>query len=522
MKVNYISQSLRDKLGFFLVVATFIILLAMKIAWGVFDNGCPTFTLNMINQIKSGKFPASFPAAPDIPANYHQAHLIISAIVSNIFHLDSLQALKIFILFFSVIGFSILAQASRRSMGNFFGPITVLTCYVASSFPNSETWTFTSKELDWYEYLSLFQYLVSPSWPLTIFFCSLTLVRITGEEQLMKRMPLLLIILIPVNATAFSILFSTYLIYLSFQTFESFRKSRSLFKYLTQALILFAIYLLKGFTVSAFKVGVDYEQPAVSFRPSSPGYWGFQLFYLNLQTPLILIGFAVIARMVLNRYKGVAWFFVLLFLTSFSFPVIFKLNGVDDWDNSHKFVVLTSFSSILLLIKYFEGRSTRFRLKKNYLLILLAVVLIAAPSNFNDVTSRSNPALSYLLTKSKNTELSDFLNKSSSRKMIWVYHTKDFDFCGNGTLNETSAAAAGYYGNNFLLSNAREKSIEEDRIFFEKIPYQTLKRNSALEHIVIVSADKLRYFEKEETYLARKFNFYYALPGYYLFKFNLS
>ena len=271
-------------------------------------------------------------------------------------------------------------------------------------------------------------------------------------------------------------------------------------------------------------MGIDYEQPAVSFRPREAGYWDFQFFYLNLQTPLIFMGFAVIVRMVLNRYKGVAWFFVLFFLTSFFFPMAFKLNGVDDWDNSHKFVVLTSFSSIFLLIKYFEGRPTRLHLKKNYLLMLLAVFLISAPANFNDVTSRLNPALSSLLTKTKTTELSDFLNKSSSRKMLWVYHTKDFDFCGNftSTLSETTAAAAGYYGNNFLLSNAREKSIEEDRVFFEKIPYQTLKRNSALEHIVIVSADKLRYFEQEETYRARKFYFFYDLPGYYLFKFNLS
>jgi hypothetical protein len=282
--------------------------------------------------------------------------------------------------------------------------------------------------------------------------------------------------------------------------------------------------LFKGFIVSAFKVGIDYEQPKVSFRLGSAGYWDFQFFYLNLQTPLVFVGFAAIARMILNRYRGVGWFFVLFFLTSFFFPIVFKLNEVDDWDNSHKFVVLTSFSSILLLIKYFEGDSTGFHLKKSSFYIILAVFLIAAPSNFNDVTSRLNPALSSLLTEHKNTELSNFLNKGTSKKMLWVYDTKNFDICGDFTkiLDETSAGAAGYYWNNFLLSNAREKSIEEDRTFFKKIPYKTLKRNAAFEHIVIVPADKLRHFEQENTYLARKFNFLDALPGYYLFTFNLS
>jgi hypothetical protein len=44
----------------FAIVPIFIALI-FKLSWGFFDSNCPTYSLNLIEQIASGIYPASFP-----------------------------------------------------------------------------------------------------------------------------------------------------------------------------------------------------------------------------------------------------------------------------------------------------------------------------------------------------------------------------------------------------------------------------------------------------------------------------
>jgi hypothetical protein len=508
------NKSFISAFGFSVV---FALLLLSKIAWGIWDVGCPTYTLNMINQIRSGKFPASFPAAPTIEANYHQGHLLISALIGNLLGVDSLTSLRIFIIVFSTFGFYILANMAARILGTFIGPTVAFFCFTVTSFPNEQTWPLNSNTVGAYEYLSLFEYLVSPSWPFALFLSIFILTKIKNDNSANNYVIPLLFILPFLNATFFSVLFCSYVFYLVLQLSYELRMGERP-KYLILYFFFAAItYFLKDFTVSAFRVGTNYENPPVVLRIGQENWIDFIMFYFQIQTPLFLIGIFLSARLL---YLGKYQFFALFNLISICFPVLFEIQGVDNWDNAHKFVILTSFSTLLVILKFFE----QVTFKRHTVLVTFLIVSMAMsfPSQFNNLNTRYSTSLYQSLKIEKPAKLSEFLNQEKNPVMVWLYSESMLDICGsfNRILNETNVAAAGFYWSNFLLAPELESSISKDSRFAKEYPKETLLRNREFRHLVVVPEELVSQFQKEPQFSEGKFVPFKKVDTYLLFTFK--
>jgi hypothetical protein len=496
----------------------FSYLLLSKIAWQIWDTGCPTYTLNMINQIRSGRFPASFPGVPEIAANYHQGHLVISAVIGELFKLDSLSALRICIFVFSVAGFFILASASARVFGRGFGPLIILFCYLISSFPNAQTWPITANGLGPYEYLSIFEYLVSPSWPIAIFLCSLTFTRIHDSEKITFRVLVLLVFLPFFNATLFTTIFIALVIHLMFELKKKISQRKELNLILIQIAFATCIYIAKNYTVSAFKTGVDYDSPKIGIRLFQDNWLSFVSYYIKLQTPLIIIGIAIIMSIVIKGQKQD--FYSYFFMTSLFFPVVFEIQGVDFWDNSHKFVLASGFSSIILMLKYHEKNKAPSR--PRILLVILCLSLLNFPSQYNDVKTRWNDDIAKVFQVEKPTILSEYLSQSDRNKMLWLYSEGNLDICGPFTriLNETNVFAAGFYWSNFLLSSKWETMAARDSEFYKVLPIETLKIYSDYLHLIVVPVVLVDQFTNEPEFKKGSFSYLKNIDDYAVYSFK--
>ena len=498
----------------------FCFLLLMKISWHIWDTGCPTFTLNMINQIRNGKFPASFPGAPDVSANYHQGHLLVSATVGNLLRIDSLNALRLCILFFSVMGFFLLSKAYSRVFGTTLGLVIILLFYLISSFPNAQTWPLNPNVLGPYEYLSLFEYLVSPSWPIAILICIMVFTNICDSNQTKSRVAILLIVLPFFNATLFTVIFATYFLYLTVELRSQIKKRSNIKVTFLYLLFTTSIYFLKNYTLSAFRGGRDYESPKIGLRLFQENWLDFTFSYLNLQTPLILIGIVVSIKILLKPSD--LNFYAYLFLIGLVFPVLFEIQGVNFWDNAHKFVITSSFTTIIIVLKYYEKYPIPS--KRMLFLIFISLTILNASSQFNDIKTRWQGNIVDSLQIEEPSRLSNYLNGIDGQKMVWLYRKEKLDICDPFTkvINQTDVAAAGFYASTFLLSPERESRVLNDSVFYKILPIETLKNNSRYNHIVVVPEKMDKHFQTEPEFVKSKFIFERNVDNFRIYHFILT
>jgi hypothetical protein len=499
----------------------FAYLLMRRIIWHIFDTSCPTYTLNMINQVINGKYPASFPGAPDIPANYHQGHIFLSAGIGKVFNFDSLISLRITILIFSVFGFWMLTHASAKSIGSVKGPIIILACYLITSFPTVETWPINLGVAGWYEYVSLFEYLVSPSWPVSLFICIWTLLRIKESQDVHVSTLILLIVLPFFNATLFTLIFVSYVLFLATQFFASKNCPIKMVKILRYLLFSCLIYFAKNYMLSAFLNGEQYESPRIIFRLTQDNFKTFVLNYMQLQTPLIFFGLYLSVKVVKRKIVDHLLFFSYFLVSAAFFPLFFEIKNVSPWDNSHKFVIAVNFAIILLLIKYYELHTFPSINKKAFSTIIL-LVCFSLPSQINLFETRLNSNIGTFLKEQKTSNLSNYFTSNELREMLWFYSADQFNICASATqiLDETDVAAAGFYASSFLLSENREKEILADISFASQRPTKTLIRNRKMQHVVVVPMNLRSSFEKEPRYLQGDFHFDQQVDDYFLYKFK--
>lgn len=199
------------KKGIFLlcIIAPIFLALVFKLSWGFFDGNCPTYSLNLIEQIASGIYPASFPGAPEIPANYHQGTLWLTAQLSNYLAIPASPSLKLVLLVFGTLSVIIPASLALQKLSSPTAILLIIAAYFSASFTNINTWPLTIQSVHWYSYISLFEYLSSPSWPIGL--CLFSLIAILCYRNSTSELRWLICVLALETLIAFfnAIIYST-------------------------------------------------------------------------------------------------------------------------------------------------------------------------------------------------------------------------------------------------------------------------------------------------------------------------
>jgi hypothetical protein len=414
-----------------------------------------------------------------------------------------------------------LTRASSKSIGSVKGPLIILTCYLITSFPTAQTWPVSLKAVGWYEYVSLFEYLVSPSWPVSLFICIWVLLRIKETQDVYVSTLILLIVLPFFNATLFTLLFISYVLFLATQFLVSTNDRTKKARILKYLLLSCLIYFAKNFTLSAFLNGEAYESPRIVFRLTQGNFQIFLLDYLQLQTPLLFFGLYVSIRVIKRKIVDHLLYFSYFFASAAFFPLFFEIKNVNPWDNSHKFVIAVNFSIILLIIKYYE-LNTFPSINKKTLSSAVFLLCFSLPSQINHLETRLSANISTFLKEQETSDLSNFLNSKQEQEMLWFYSIDQFNICAPTTqiLDETDVSAAGFYASTFLLSKNREEEILTDISFASQKPIKTLSRNGKMQHLVVVPMSLKSSFEKEPRYLQGDFRYHQQVGRYFLYEFR--
>ena len=158
------------------------------------------------------------------------------------------------------------------------------------------------------------------------------------------------------------------------------------------------------------------------------------------------------------------------------FPIIFWIKSVDQWDNFHKFVLLTSFFSIFVWFFYLS--STYFS-RKTLLMYCSISLLLSVPAIFNMATSRmalGRPWAQFELASSPDAKLIQYLNAKTSKVMLAPLKKEDLCSGLSSVLTYGPFSAVGYYFNNFLLSKEIEEGVAQDSKWQENGPQELLKK----------------------------------------------
>ena len=143
---------------FLIGTATFLFILRLN--WGIFDFICPTGILGITQQISVGKFPATYLSFPEITMNYHQGFLFISGTFSYVLGVQPALVLKMaFIFSFILIAIGLVGLFLFHQSKFYLWPL-ILFILISSISPHN------FHDLGLFNYVNVFEYLISNSWPL--------------------------------------------------------------------------------------------------------------------------------------------------------------------------------------------------------------------------------------------------------------------------------------------------------------------------------------------------------------------
>jgi hypothetical protein len=494
----------RDALLVLLAIILFGLLLNQRAMGSIFDLGCPTFLSNMATQIKNGIYPANFLATPGVPANYHQGSLLLSAILMKFFDVNAETSFRMIVVGFGTIVFALICLFSSMRIGVGRALFLVFVCYFSASLNYSLHWPLDSRGAGWYDYISLFEYLCSTSWPIT-FMLLFVVFQFTGSSINIRNAALIggLLLLPMFNATAFVMLFVTTMIMLILEWRIQVRSATANggFNYEINNIIscikqpnlywivaIIVTYFLPKFYTSAMIVGGDYNSAEVTLRFLSPHFTHEIKQLLELHPFFNYV--TLLPALAQLRQKGLERRFAAsIFIISFAFPFVFWIKSINDWDNFHKFVVLSSFFSIFVWLEYFKHTSREF-LSRVFIVGGVLSLFLSIPSIYNQVASRFELAKFVSEPGIKSTDdggLLRFLNEQKSRPMLWVYPPPK-ELCSTSlddVIGNSNVAVAGFYYESFLLSHALEKQISEDFQWYDGDPRVLQNRYPNLVHFYI-------------------------------------
>lgn len=460
-----IALSIKQLLLTILLIGTATFLFILRLNWGIFDFICPTGILGITQQISIGKFPATYLSFPEITMNYHQGFLFISGTLSYALGIQPALALKIaFIFSFILIAIGLVSLFLFHQSKFYLWPL-ILFILISSISPHN------FHDLGLFNYVNVFEYLISNSWPLGLLGIILILFIISNNSEINRYYyPFLLITLSmsTANATVFSVLVMTMGLMICWNT-KNFFLNKTLISPLLYLISLVIIYIIPKHLPTAFLIGENYVAVQTKLKWVEFEFMQYLRFvgkYFLLINPLTFIGLFVAVRNLKARASQVEILISFLLIISFSFPMVIYLPNVQAWDNIHKFAILDIFLSIMIVGLYLK---TDNKYQKFIISGIIFSTLCSVPADVDLFLNRSSSNFNHLIVPNVfNKQVINYLKGVKEKKTIFGFKS-DFDQnCNEDGFSYISQYAGfsfsnGYFPEVFLLSKGVENRYQESK-----------------------------------------------------------
>lgn len=478
--------------------ATFLFILRLN--WGIFDFICPTGILGITHQITLGKFPATYLSFPEIAMNYHQGFLFISGTVSYVFGVHPALTLKIaFTLSFILIAIGLVGLFLFHQSKFYLWPL-VLFVLISSISPQY------FHDLGLFNYVNVFEYLISNSWPLGLLGIILMLFIISNNSEIKGYYyPFLFITLSmsTANATVFSVLVMTMGVIICWNA-KKFFVDKTFLAPIFYFISLGIIYIIPKHLPTAFLVGEDYDAVQTKFKWAEFGIQQYMLFigkYFMLANPITFIGLFVALINLKGSSSQVEIFISIILILSFCFPMVIYIPNIQAWDNIHKFAILDIFLSIVLLGLYLKVGN---KYQKFIISGTIFSAICSVPADLDLFLHRTSSDLTHLIVPNNFSKpVINYLNEVKEKKTIFGFKS-DFDQkCNENGFSYISQYAGfnfsdGYFPEVFLLSPKLEKGFQESKDWWVSSNSFSNKINSLKrgDFIILKNADRAEFKTK--------------------------
>ncbi len=495
-----IALSIKQLLLTILLIGTATFLFILRLNWGIFDFICPTGILGITQQISVGKFPATYLSFPEITMNYHQGFLFISGSISYILGIQPAIALKIafvFSLIFISIGLVFLFLFHKSK---FYLLPLILFILISSISPVNFI------DLGVFNYVNVFEYLISNSWPLGLLGIILILFVISNNSEINGYyFPFLLITLSmsTANATVFSVLVMTLGIMICWNM-KKFFVDKTFISPLLYFISLALIYIIPKHLPTAFLIGDNYDAVQTKIKWAEFGFQQYIIFalkYFMLINIFTFIGLFVAIRNLKLSSNQVEIFLSLILLISFSFPLILVIPNIAAWDNIHKFAILDIFLSIMLVGFYLTKGN------KYQTFIISGTIfsaLCSVPADIDLFLHRTSSNFNHLIVPNVfNKQVINYLKGVKEKKTIFGFKSDYDQKCNENGFSYISQYAGfsfsnGYFPEVFLLSKGVENRYQESKDWWV-LNYSFSNRIKSLksgDFIILKNEDRSEFITK--------------------------
>lgn len=461
-------------------------LYSTRLNWNIFDYLCPTGLLGLVSQVANGTFPASFTSFPDFIMNYHQGFIFTAGVLS--YTTGIMPSFAIFItLLTSYFLLNIYVPPFFISIKN---PLYYLPPFLFVLVTSIDLHTLSGINFGWYNYISIFEYSGSNSWPLSLLLLTVGLFFIQQYRHTTENILIaagLILATATLNATLFSVLILTVPLMYAYYWWATKKFPYRHFVLTTSLLIL--VFITPRFLPSAFLVGATYDTPGLGIRFL---YEGFDKYSKHMARFIVLCGplllFSVFTVITMLRRKIIDWriWLICMFVIAFAFPFVFGFPNVDVWDNLHKFAVITMYLGTVLLVIFF--RDTRFSIKMvaGYVVVCAAISL---PVLYDIATVRlSSDYAHQLYPLERIADITQYLR--GTQKTIVPYKMDTYEICEPDQYGGIAGHSGNYlkdsYYVNFLLAPDIEQSYTEELTWVQSTSSISAKISSLDSNTVMV------------------------------------
>jgi hypothetical protein len=447
------------------LIGTATFLFVLRLNWGIFDFICPTGILGITQQISIGKFPATYLSFPEITMNYHQGFLFISGTISYVLGVQPALALKmVFIFSFILVAIGLVGLFLFHQSKFYLLPL-ILFILISSISPANFI------DLGVFNYVNVFEYLISNSWPLGLLGIILILFIISNNPEINRYYyPFLLITLSmsTANATVFSVLVMTLGVMICWNA-KKFFVDKTFISPLLYFISLALVYIIPKYLPTAFLVGENYDAVQTKFKWIEFGFQQYILFtlkYFMLINIFTFIGLFIALRNLKLSSSQVEIFLSFILLISFCFPLILVIPNIAAWDNIHKFAILDIFLSIVL-VGFYLTKGSKFQ--RIIISGTIFSALCSVPANINLFLYRTSFDITHLVVPNDLTKpVIDYLNDVTEKKTIFGFKSDYDQKCNENGFSYISQYAGfnfsnGYFPEVFLLSQKVENRYQESK-----------------------------------------------------------
>ena len=490
----FIKYRIKNFIIFLFPLIIFSIILYGRLNTHIFDTGCPTYLANMIWKLHDQGFPATFLGAPQIAANYHQLPLIAASILTGILSIHPIEALSILLFSSGILLFILASFVAKEKYKSYLVPWILLIFITSASIPLEFTQSnvLIGESLSWHSYVGILDHLSGSTWSIGLIFL-LLIIWLHNRKYGFHLSIFSLSFLIITNPTIFTIAIISILI------FEFLNSKKSILK----VIALITLYYLSKHIPSVFLSGENYAVPVIFLRIFSDAFIS-NIIDVVKYTPLITL--CILPLAIYNLYTKHNSLVEYILIFSILFPIFFGFNNIDDWDNKHKFIILAIFVSFFVFINFIKIHNN-----KNILILLVFINITSIPALYNmyktriDITNIKMPIKYYDVGDPKLLKfLGDYKNT-----MLWPYPS-DLNKCVyfKNIHTNSSVSIAGFYFDNFLLSNDYEERIKIESKWYRN-NYNIKDKYSNYKNFIIIPNDKMDNFLVTEKKFLKVAKFFF-------------